>query len=200
MKKVITAGAALALSFIAFTTSAQVISIGVTAGMSAMTNNFGQRAESAAGLNVSNKTGAQIGVISRIGLPTFAIKPELLYSFHRLNVSAPGISSRRLTVHTIDFPVLFSKRYAFLTLDFGPVFNLSTSESNSRSSQIDFKVKRHSIGYAAGASISIRGVSIGARYTGQFRKASQSVSLNGGAPVRFKARTDTWQIALGITL
>lgn len=176
-----------------------LVQFGVTGGMTSMGGNFKDKVESHTPLSMKNRTGAVAGLSTRLHFMKYRLTPEVIYSYYNFRATTPQ-TSNRLSIHTLDVPVMFSKNFLFLTGEIGPVFNLMTTQSVSgSSSELDFDVKRAFIGYAAGLGLDFNRFSISFRYTGQFGKSTQKVSGTAvGGDYSFKARMDSWRISLGL--
>lgn len=190
----------LATSFAANAAKPWLVQYGITAGLAGMTSSMPNEAENKTGYEFKNKMGGQFGITSRLYFKKFRLAPEILYSFYCFDIKGASSGSRnstkKLTIHTVNVPIMFSKKVWFLALELGPVFNILTSENVDGSSSMDLKLKRPTVGYAAGVGFDIRKVYVGFRYYGDFNKSDQAFTKNTRETQSFRSRTDSWKVGL----
>lgn len=76
-------------------------------------------------VDVKNKVGWQIGLVSALNWGKFALEPQIIFSRQALTVQRHGYNPIRLRTNSIDVPILFSLRMLKpMRFYLGPVFTV----------------------------------------------------------------------------
>lgn len=177
-------------------TSAQVVGIkwGLLAGVNVPDYSFQDKA-----VDLKNKAGWQLGMITSIKLGFLTIDPQLLYIRQQVEVGLPKEVTGDLKTQSLDLPVMVGATLVGpLRIFAGPVFTLMNKCDNDLpfADQRDFDITnlRSTLSYAAGVELRFKKARFDLRYNGQFKDKkgvalteqligkmrSQSVSLNVG--------------------
>lgn len=154
-------------------------------------------------LTTDNRVGFQVGVMSRINLLMFHIQPELLYSMnsYRLTTfsSSGELSKSTVKFNTVDVPVLFGLKLLMLRFQGGPVINILTESSVSKSEAPPRTVSfmKPAISYMFGLGADIGKINFDVRYNGQFARPEQTIQIGSQESKTYKTKLRTWMFSVG---
>ncbi len=187
----------------------KIVRFGLKAGYTAendnvktsnITVNTGQKYNLAADPNF----GFHLGMMARVDLKVMHIHTELTYNLSKYSlaiVPAGGqLSTDKIRVSTLTMPILAGKKFAFIRLEAGPVFNLmtSTSNSNSSSQNVTAVVTKPAVGYMIGVGADIiKKITFDIRYSGQFKKPTQNLQIGDAIGQDVKMGMDQWLFSVG---
>lgn len=199
-----------AILFSTFAASAMgPVDFGVKAGIN--TGNF--RLKNSAltdNLHIINeaRTGYHAGVFMRLSALGLHVQPELVYNWNKYNTNvwrsetagSDEIVMRRyeskISVQTLEVPVLVGIEILFLRLNAGPVFNIMNKTSSSGGIVRDADVMKPSVSFAAGAGIDLMKFSLDVRFNGQFKRAQNNLTIDDSR-YNFKSNFRGWTFSLG---
>jgi hypothetical protein len=198
MKKVLilALSAVLALGVASEKASAQKFELGARAGIASQNMNI----EASDVVNGKAKVGWHAAVVSRIRLIGFGdgllgaglfFQPEVVYSQSNQKGEFPG-GATKISMKTVDVPLLLSLKVSLVRVQLGPVFNLMNNFSTV-GGDLEFLPLRPAVGYAAGASVDLGALVIDARYHGDFKNMSFK-----GDWADIKSRFSSWSVGVGL--
>lgn len=186
------------------------LDFGIKAGIN--TGNF--RAKSDVVINDA-RTGYHAGVFTRLSLLGLHIQPELVYNWNKYDMNVwnkytawkPGGMSEeenrnlnlfksKITVQTLEVPVLVGIEILFLRLNAGPVFNIMNKTTTSGGIVTDADVLKPSVSFAAGAGIDLMKFSFDVRFNGQIKRSQNNLTI-GTERRNFKSNFQGWTFSLG---
>lgn len=161
--------------------------------------NYSRLSFSGADREISNKyaIGYQAGAFWRINYNQFYFQPEVLFSERRSRISFDSESSvqtgstisGRVTLHSLDFPLLFGVKLieikqSNLRVVAGPMY---TRQLNDRAAVLDNlspdpQFERNQFGYQAGLGMDLGKFTLDTRYEGGFGNITPEL---GGRPGSF---------------
>lgn len=200
--------AALALGAATEKAAAQKFELGVRAGVAAQSMDT-----KALGLiNGKNNPGWHAAVVSRIRLIGFGdgllgaglfFQPEVVYSQSNLKGEklrpVPGTRASssshvtKISMKTVDVPLLLSLKVSLVRVQAGPVFNLMNNFSTT-GGDMEMQPLRPAVGYAVGASVDLGPLVIDGRYHGDFKK----MEFKGQDWEGIKSQFSSWSIGVGL--
>ncbi|MFI3331275.1 MAG: porin family protein [Rikenellaceae bacterium] len=136
-------------------------------------------------MEATPKLGYQFGLAAKVSFLSMHVQPEILYTLARYKVGyahtsvSDATGESTLRVNTVDVPVMFGYSFWLISLNAGPVFNIATSSSVKDIYEMADGIitSRPLVGYAAGASVNIKGFVLDARYNGYFKKSEQTSTV-----------------------
>lgn len=191
---------ALTIGVAAPKASAQGFELGVRAGVGSqnLDMNF-------SGLkDAKSKLGWNLAAVSRIRLLGIGdgllgaglyFQPEVVYSQNNLKGERVGgdmAAPTKIRMQMVDVPLLLSLKVSLVRVQAGPVFNLMNNFKTVDGS-MEFLPLRPAVGYALGASVDLLGLTVDARYHGEFNKMSFK-----GEWADIKSRFSSWSLGVGI--
>ena len=208
MKKVLLLVSAVVLAVGAATekAAAQKFELGVRAGVASQNMDM----EFAGLQDAKARLGWHAAAVSRIRIVGFGdgllgaglfFQPEVVYSQNNLKMkgSIPPKGGdviqaydSKIRMQTVDVPLLLSLKVSIARVQAGPVFNLMNNFS-STSGNMELMPNRAPVGFAAGVSVDLLGLTIDGRYHGEFKK----VDFNGDWG-DFKSSLSSWSLGVGI--
>ena len=155
------------------------------------------------------RLGWNLAAVSRIRLIGFGdgllgaglfFQPEVIYSQNSLKIknmltlSPDRVETHdgKMSVRTVDVPLMLSLKVSIVRVQAGPVFNLMNN-FKSVSGGLELLPLRPAVGYALGASVDLGGLVVDARYHGEFEKMSFKGSWSD-----IKSRFSSWSAGVGL--
>lgn len=161
--------------------------IGFKAGWNYQANKL----KGAQDFDFNSDSGWYAGLQSEFTWGMLGIRPELVYSHNKFDVTGPVGIKGNIKMNTIDLPVLLQLRFLnFLAVQVGPSFNLMTDVGGS-TQDTQWRIDRPTMGYAAGLDVRLWKLNVTARYNGSFKK-SEVLGITTG-----ENRISTFQLGLG---
>lgn len=140
----------------------------------------------------NSDSGWYAGIQSEFTWGMFGIRPELIYSHNKFDVTGPLGVDGNIKMNAVELPVLLQLRFfKLLSVHAGPTFNLMTDVEGT-TQDTKWKIDRPTMGYAVGADIQIWKINFTARYNGAFKK-SEVLGITTG-----QNRISTFQLGVGI--
>ncbi len=191
---------------------AQKFELGVRAGVGSQNMNV-----ESLGLFMNGKArlGWNVAAVTRIRLIGFGdgilgaglfFQPEVVYSQSSIkgnhSVFSPAGDaastgtvgpSAKLRMKTVDVPLMLSLKVSLVRVQAGPVINLMNNLSED-GKKLELLPLRAPVGYALGASADLFGLTLDARYHGEFKKLKYTQS----GLEEFKSSLSSWSIGVGI--
>ncbi len=187
--------------------AAQKFELGARAGVASQNMDFPSGISDA-----KAKLGWHAAVVSRIRIIGFGdgllgaglfFQPEVVYSQNNIGFNTPNRNidsengpsyieggAKKIRMQTVDIPLLLSLKVSLARVQAGPVFNLM----NKMGGDWQMEAVRAPVGYALGASVDLLGLTIDARYHGEFKKTD----LKGQDWQDIKSRFSSWSVGVGI--
>lgn len=159
--------------------------------------------------NNRRTTGLVGGAFLRIGRKFF-VQPEVLVSAKggSFDLVQTGLATQKIDVKftTVDVPLLIGYKFGPLRLNAGPMASLTVSENQSlkdalnqyTTQSIDQTFKQAVFGYQAGVGLTALGINLDVRYEGNLSDLSQVGIKTPGNDARFTAKTNLWQVTVGV--
>jgi hypothetical protein len=198
MKKVLILAltAALAIGVATEKVSAQKFELGARVGLASQSMDI----KALDVVNGKAQMGWHAAVASRIrivGLGSGLLgaglyfQPEVVYSQSNQKGAFPsGVT--KISMKTVDVPLLLSLKVSLVRVQLGPVFNLMNNFSTV-GGDLEWQPLRPAVGYAAGASVDLGALVIDARYHGDFKEMSFKGDWDD-----VKSRFSSWSVGVGL--
>ncbi len=142
----------------------------------------------------SSGTGYQLGVTLRLTIPGFIfIQPDLLYVSRDYDYDITAAAdTHRETIKTkrLEVPLMLGFNISSMRFFAGPVFRLSSSESNSvKDSPFSVEYNDSDVAFQAGIGLDIRKFFLEARYTTYFNPTEHTYNY-GASNAAVKVKSD----------
>lgn len=192
------------LLFISTATFAQPLKIGVRGGVNTSSYDFQRFSLNGTAITPrsSQEMGYQLGVAMRLSIPKFLqFQPELMYSTRNYGyelTTKSGVDRVKITTKRMELPFMVGFNIKFLRLFAGPVFVLSSSQSNNnKDSGFSVKFDDSDIAFQMGAGLDIRKFFLDVRYTKNFQTTYNTMTLKN-VSYKSKIRNDElWAFSAG---
>ena len=144
--------------------------------------------------------GYQLGFMARFDMPIMFVQPELMYSSHRFTMDMEDGVSGKVSLKSVELPVMVGAKVAFLRVMAGPVFNLMNDTKNKMgrtTMAVNSDITRSLLAYQLGLGVELGKIIFDVRYGGQFKRAEQTVIKGENQARTYKLRMNQWQFNLG---
>lgn len=133
---------------------------------------------------------------------TFAIQPELLYTYSTIRINDPAAEfSTKVKSSTLQVPILFSFRLAFFRINVGPVLTLMDNPSykDRNGEKVMFGRLYPTVSYAAGVGVCLLNhFLVDLRFVSRFNKTTNYLSYDAATDgTEFKTTTHSVQLKVG---
>lgn len=174
---------------------------GIVAGVSYPWMKYDLPEGSAATLNAKMGYSAGLHIGIQFG-NTFAIQPELIYTYSTIRVNDPSAEfNTKIKANTLQVPILFSFRMAFFRINVGPVLTLMDNPSykDRNGEKVMFGRLYPTVSYAAGVGVCLLNhFLIDLRFVSRFNKTTNYISYDAATDgTEFKTTTHSVQLKVG---
>jgi hypothetical protein len=186
------------LTLTAATASAQMVRLGVKAGVSMLSTDVKHDwisfNESLLWNEFKSKDmGWQAGLMARVSVPLTGlyVQPELVYNHAAYQIFNAGGGSEKVNYGNLEMPVLLGFKILFLRANVGPTFTLANITGGDV-----YKIERPDVGYQAGVGATLGKVTLDLRYQGYFEKKWDDLDLSD-VTRKLKANDGYWGVSVG---
>lgn len=131
------------------------------------------------------------------------LQADVVYAQNNMNITAVNMADEtdkktsKLTLRTIDVPVLVCLKASVVRLSAGPLFHAYTKYS-TKSGDFSMETSSPLCGYTVGIGFDLGPVTVDGRYMGEFRKSDNIMSMGSGTGTSLRSKTSGWSIGVGV--
>ena len=123
---------------------------------------------------------------------------ELTQPVTRASSDADFAGATKVKMQTVDVPLLLSLKVSIARVQAGPVFHLMNNYA-IETGHLEFQPPlRSAVGYALGASVDLLGLTVDARYMGDFGKLKNNITDSGHLHESVKSSLSSWSVGVGL--
>jgi len=149
------------------------------------------------------KFGYHVGIFSRIGIGSFFLQPEVLYTQTKGKFSLDGMGTGdagdyESSFNRIDIPLMVGfKFFKFLRLQGGPIasIDMNSELKNAFNDVQDVDFEKYTLGYQAGIGLDIGNLIVDAKYESALNKLTSNVGS-----LSTDQRVNQWILSVGFRI